>query len=762
MRRTFTLALLFSTLTIPLYVLGSPASAYAQTSAMTGRVVESGAEDYGVEGAVIQVVNMASSTTTNEQGEFTLEELPDGPVKLHISAPDYNERYIVITMSERQQPLLVELEWAGDEEIVETNAAPVAETASSTSVTRQDIAVLPSKNAEEVLRQVPGVTLVQHGSEGKGHQFFLRGFDAIHGSDLELSLDGIPLNEWSNIHAQGYLDLGIIIPELIQEVNFIKGPFTLPQGAFAMAGSSRYSLGFTDDTSPWGMSYTAGTTNRHRLFARHTSGAQQFVGVEVTHDDGFGENRAINRATLNSRFKIFDTNTHGTLHLTALAGAAQFELPGIVRNEDVTRDFVDFYGAYDPESKGESLRGILALRYNLNRERYTLSLHGYGGYRSLKLLENFTGYLNDPLHGDRRSQAQQTFTFGLTGAHEAHVFRALTLTTGAGVRGDHFQQHEDQIGQELEVISNRRALEGTQLITHARAGITWTPHSQLRLNTGGRLDTVHVNVVDRLDEDQRSKDTLFALSPRTTLQWAPLQQWTFFLAHGQGFRPPEARAFSSFTSTSSSFDDEQLTGNQPEVTRSNAMEAGSKWDVTSWLQASAAGFLTLIQRESIFDHASGVSVEVNGTRRLGGELALRATPLSWLTLRADVTFTDARFVESQNPVPFAPWLVSNVKATASHESGWSGGVQALYVAPRTLPHGATGSTLLRTDAKVGYQWRLLQVGLEVENIFNQRLREGEYHYASRWDLDQPASQLPAIHTAAGPPRTARLTLGLTF
>ena len=90
--------------------------------------------------------------------------------------------------------------------------------------------------------------LVQHGSEGKGHQFFLRGFDAIHGADLLVRVGGVPWNEWSNIHAQGYLDLGIVIPEVIQSIRVRKGPFALDDGAFAMAGSVDFDLGVPETT----------------------------------------------------------------------------------------------------------------------------------------------------------------------------------------------------------------------------------------------------------------------------------------------------------------------------------------------------------------------------------------------------------------------------------------------------------------------------------------------------------------------------------
>ncbi|MGB1276635.1 MAG: hypothetical protein ACPG77_12875 [Nannocystaceae bacterium] len=70
---------------------------------------------------------------------------------------------------------------------------------------------------------MPGLHIVQHGSQGKGYQFYLRGFDAVHGADIETLLEDIPVNEASNVHAHGYLDLAFIIPEVVERVDAMVG-----------------------------------------------------------------------------------------------------------------------------------------------------------------------------------------------------------------------------------------------------------------------------------------------------------------------------------------------------------------------------------------------------------------------------------------------------------------------------------------------------------------------------------------------------------
>ncbi|EDM79920.1 TonB-dependent receptor [Plesiocystis pacifica SIR-1] len=733
---------------------------------VSGRVTEAEFDDYGVPGVTVQVEGSERSAVTNADGRFTLEGVADGPVVLLLDAPDYAAARVQLSPEARARPVAVALTWEGGEVTeltVPARAQP--ETASTTQLTPRDIDSAPRRNAEEVLRQVPGLTLVQHGSEGKGHQFFMRGFDAIHGADLELTLDGLPLNEWSNIHAQGYLDLALIIPELIQGVVVTKGPFTLEQGAFAMAGSADFQLGTPLDERGWRAAYTAGTTNRHRVFTSYSPAegdGQQFVGIEATHDDGFGDRRRIDRGTFNGRVRLFDLGAGGAAYLTGLGSYSAFELPGTLRNDDVEAGLVDFRGAYDPLARGTSARGLASLRYAWERDDHEFALTGYGGYRRLELLENFTGFLINPEHGDRRDQVQETGSFGLIATHESRLLESLALRTGLGLRGDVFSQRERSVGQGLELLAERRELDGVQLIAHALAGLRWTPGERVRIDAGARVDMIHVGVRDGLEDDARGGDTLAVVSPRLTAEWSPRDRWGLFLAYGRGFRPPEARAFSSFDPNRVGLGDEVFTGGAPVATVSDGVELGTRWSPAAWLGFSLAGFATFIERESVFDHVSGVNLDLNGTRRLGGELVLSSSPLPWLSLSADLTMVDARFVGSGARVPFAPWLTAGARAVVTHDSGFRAGLRALTVAPRTLPHGARGATMVRTDATLGYRWRWLRVDLEVENLINQALREGEYHYASHWRPGEPAREIPVLHTTAGPPINARLTLGVQF
>ena len=116
--------------------------------------------------------------------------------------------------------------------------APRAYTSASSQVVRdRDFLLRPHPRPADVLMTVPGMYVIQHAGGGKANQYFLRGFDADHGTDVALFVDGVPVNAVSHGHGQGYADLHFVIPELVERIEVRKGPYAAQDGDFATAGS---------------------------------------------------------------------------------------------------------------------------------------------------------------------------------------------------------------------------------------------------------------------------------------------------------------------------------------------------------------------------------------------------------------------------------------------------------------------------------------------------------------------------------------------
>ena len=115
------------------------------------------------------------------------------------------------------------------------NLQPTA--ASEIRFTGEQFNARPASRPGELLEIVPGLIVTQHSGEGKANQYFLRGFNLDHGTDLAIKVDGMPVNMPTHGHGQGYADINFLIPELVGSVNVRKGPYFADQGDFASAGA---------------------------------------------------------------------------------------------------------------------------------------------------------------------------------------------------------------------------------------------------------------------------------------------------------------------------------------------------------------------------------------------------------------------------------------------------------------------------------------------------------------------------------------------
>lgn len=633
-------------------------------------------------------------------------------------------------------------------EVIEIEAsAPVRPTtATERVIDAATIATTPRRSADDLVRAVPGLYVSRHGGEGKAPQFFWRGFDAVHGSDLEVVVAGVPINEPSNVHGHGYVDLGLVIPEVVREVRARPGSFALDQGDFATAGSLGLELGTARRGAR--VSYEAGTPSRHRVaavLAPARGPDEEVIAVEAVRDAGFGDNRAADRIAAVAQTRLA-LGAGGWLQPVAFAHAARFGEPGVMPLAEYRAGRIGFADAY-AVGEGRSQRVLVGARGGRGRSGAGVWL----GWRELSLDDNFTGWLIEPELGDRRLQRHGSLAAGGSGEWRRAVGRYLDVVIGGEARLERLHQTEDQLSSEGQAWRRNRELDGWTTSGSGRAGIE-AGAGAWRLAAGARLDAVDVVADDRLAM-RHGTGTRAVASPRVTLAWDSAG-WSVLAGYGRGLRSPEARAFVA-ADGGADVDHSQYAGGEAAITVSDAAELGLRVGSDA-LTVTAGGFVTVIDREALFDHVSGANIELDSTRRVGITAAAAGRPTRWLDVRGEATVVDARFDVTGNPVPGVPELLLQGEAHAAR-GRWSGGVRAIHVGARPLAHGATGAATTVVDAMAAWRHRGLGLELAIDNLLGQRWYEGEYHFASWWDRSQPRSTLPTIHYSAGHPFGARLS-----
>lgn len=648
--------------------------------------------------------------------------------------------------------------------VVSARRAPVM--ASQRVVEAAEISVAPRRRStDDLLRLVPGVLLSQHGAEGKGQQIFLRGFDAAHGADVEVQVAGVPINELSNIHGQGYLDLNFVIPEVVRSISVAKGPFQINQGNFANAGTIRLDLGVEPEARGTRVGYELGSTIRHRGVVVHAPrrlGPQTFAAFEAMRDEGFAPGRRSQRVSSIGQVRLVDSPVYGRLDLLGSGYYARFGSPGALAAADAASGRLPFAGVYQEDGGGTSIRSLASLRHQLTLGAGKLEQRLYGQFRHFDMLENFTGYLQDPVHGDRRAQMHRFFSAGYQIEYQRPIIESLVMTVGGSWQGDSISQLDRQVDADHGLVRSNWDLGVGQHQASARAGLRWRPTRWLQLEGGARADLFAYDVVDYLRAEARTRKLLGRASPRLLAVVRAGERVALFAAYGRGLRAPEARSILAGVTTPSDVVLDRYKGGTPRIAPSDAVELGARFTGARYLSAGLAAFATWIDRELVFDHVSAINLELNRTRRLGVEIDATLRPVPWLELRQDVTLARARFVGSGAPVPGAPPLLTATSLTLVHPGGVRAGARLQVVGSRPLPHGARSATYALLDLSVGYRRGPLQLDLQVDNATNARWKEGEYHFASWWDRGQPRSSLPALHYIAGPPLAVRLATTLYF
>jgi iron complex outermembrane receptor protein len=642
--------------------------------------------------------------------------------------------------------------------VIEDNEKPIdTPSAGVRVVTAKELELTPHKNADDLLRVVPGLYTSQHGSEGKGQQFYLRGFDAVHGADIAIRVGGIPINEMSNVHGQGYADLGFVIPETVGGIVSRKGPFDLEQGWFATAGSIDLALEIPEKRGKR-IGYEIGSTNRHRLVlvdAPKDASAAQFVAADVLHDSGYGEGRGTEHGSVMAQTEI----TEGRLRLRPIVVGywAKFGEPGVIPQSGIASGQFDRDSAPAGDLEGRSRRLLTGIGGRWSKAANEVVGTTYLGWRGLALDENFTGFLVNEELGDGRRQIHRAVTGGGRLAWRHRMTPWLRTLAGVEVSRDQLDQTEERISTTGMVYATERSLAASTTSGGAWAGVEGT-HRGFTATGGVRVDGVDVDASDRLDMSRSGTGVAGAISPRLALGWRN-ERGAISLAAGRGQRPPEARAFTRRESREN-MDTEIYDGGDATVTTADALEAGGElnWDRVS---VGATSFATWLDRESFFDHLSGLNVLLDGSRRFGVEAFVEARPWEWLSVRADATAVDARFVVSGNPVPGAPRLLGSVEARFS-KAAWSAGLAGRFLGARPLANGAMAASSTVFDAVGSWTHGRFTLVLQIDNLLASDWNEGEYHFASRWDTSTPKSDLPSVHVSPGRPFGGRIGAAMQF
>ncbi len=706
-----------------------------------------------LEGAYIQLLQAGYHTHSDEFGKFIIPNAGTGDTLQimylgfeTVSVPvGNNDDSYVIQMKEAD----FELETV----IVGQNIKK------NNIISKIDLELAPVTSSQEVLRKVPGLFIGQHAGGGKAEQIFLRGFDIDHGTDVSLTVDGIPVNMVSHAHGQGYSDLHFVIPETIEAIDFGKGPYYADKGNFTTAGYVGFNT--KDKLKESEVTLDYGRFNYGRILGMfdivNKENHNAYIASEFISSDGpFESSQNFRRINLMGKYTA---NIADNRKLSVMAShfTSRWDASGQIPVRAVEQGLITRFGAIDDTEGGQTSRTNVGITYDHMISDNTIVKNNiYYSLYDFELFSNFTFFLEDPVNGDQIRQYEDRQMFGGESVISHSVTKGdseVLFRVGVGFRNDRSK------GNELSRTLNRTTtlstiqkgdIDETNYFLYGDIG--WDIGSFL-IEPGVRLDVFRFSYVDDLTPlyDNLSQSKAF-VSPKLNIIYNLNHSTQLFLKGGIGFHSNDTRVV---------LDD---TSDAPILPAAYGADLGITFKPVKRMIANAALWYLHLDQEFVYVGDAGI-VELSGkTRRLGVDAGIRYQFTDWLFGTSDFTYSFARSTEDaegENLIPLAP-VITTTAGLSVVKDDFNVSLQFRYLGdrPANEDNSIVAEGYYITDLSANYNFKKLRFGFSIENLFNQEWNETQFATESR--LFNEAQSVEEIHFTPGTPFNIRGTLSYRF
>jgi hypothetical protein len=638
------------------------------------------------------------------------------------------------------------------QEVSVTANRPVA-ASSQQFIPDKEYLLQPQGRPAQVLRLIPGFIAVEHsGGAGKADQYFLRGFDADHGTDVAFFTDGMPINFRSHAHGQGYTDLNFIIPETIEGLDVFKGAYLPEFGDFATAGAVNFK---TREVVKEGIVQLAGgqfNAQRHLLmFSPTKEKVRTLIAAEGYYTNGpFVSNNRYFRGNLLGKMTLNPT-VRSELSVTGTFHQAQWNGSGEIPFRAVTDGTIDRFGSIDPSEGGRTIRSTGRLNYHHDTTSGgRFFANAYGQYYKFDLYTNFTFFLNDPVNGDGFLQSDRRVVYGGdTGWRQTLDLFGISSAVTAGV-----QARVDNIHARLGPQVKRNPLGATSDTDILEASYApylkaeFQPRPWARLSGGVRSEVFTFDVRNRCSdcvEQPAGRTTSSLILPKANLILGPWFSTELFANYGEGYHSNDARA--------------AVTPGASPLARAKTYEVGlrSKPWGPQGLELIATVWQVDLQSELVFVGDEGTTDIRGPSRRQGVEVAARGQIVGPLYVNGSFTWTKAEF-RNGDAIPLAPELTAYGAVILQYPKGLTTQLQATYFGVRSLTEDRSFKAPSWVDVDLSSRYTLpvklshgrLEAFIFIQNLLDTHWEQAVFAFESRL-RNEPAG-VTDIHFAPGNPR----------
>ncbi len=635
-----------------------------------------------------------------------------------------------------------------------------ADSASQGVIGYADFSTRPIARVGELVEVVPGMIATQHSGPGKANQYFLRGFNLDHGSDFSTFFDGMPVNMRTHAHAQGYMDLNFIIPEIIERIDFQKGPYFADTGDFSLAGSNSMK---TYDVLEEGFSeLTLGSRDEIRFVTANSfdfAEGSLLYALEHQQTNGFYDLEQDVRK-LNGLLKYTGDFAGVPSRITLSAYDSAWTSTNQVPQRAVNNGLIDRFGFIDPDLGGESYRYSITGNFEL-AESWDLNLYASSYYMSL--INNPTYLLNDPINGDEFEQEDERRLFGGTLRNEAEIELfgvPVRRTVGSDIRYDNVDELNLFNTLSRRRISTIREDKAEEFSIGAFGELQFLVTDVLRATVGVRYD-YYDGEVDAFRSQNSGSDDDSLWQPNIGLAYRLNENLEFYGNYGHGFHSNDVRAAVNTV--------DPVTGDPTEslemLVEGKGSEIGFRYDTLEGFNLSAAYYTLKMDSELVFVGDAGTTEPGDPSRRDGIEVTSFWEISDQLVFDISGAKSDGHFIglpSGENAIPDAHDLVYGVGLTYAGGNGWTSSLRVRHFGDAALTEDEVvekgSSTLLHFG--LSYEQDNWEIGLDILNLLDEEDDDIAYWFESQ--LPGEAAAVEDIHFHPADPRTVRVLMKYKF
>jgi hypothetical protein len=768
-------------------LLAFAGSAFAQQASLTGRVLDStNAVLPGVTVEATAVGGVIRTAVTGQDGSYAIPLAPGTyDVSFHLLNFATSVRRGVVVSASAPTRADVTLYLSSSAEVVVTakqtfrNLADlnepvndllgIADAATEGVITAKEIDRRPFQRAGEILETVPGVIISQHSGEGKANQYYLRGFNLDHGTDIAVTVAGVPVNMPTHAHGQGYADANFLIPELVSAVQYKKGPYYAEEGDFASAGAVNVNyVNLLEKPIALAQSGTSGFGRALYAASPRAGDGYLLYAIEAGKNDGPWVRPDAFRK-LNGILRYTRGDQRGGFSITAMGYGAKWNSTDQIPERAVSDGQISRFGLIDSSDGGKTSRYTLESEWQRNSSTSLTQAAAYAVKYRLNLFSDFTYFLDDPVNGDQFEQADDRVVTGLRGSHRwlAHWGKvSAENVVGIQARQDDVRSVGLYHTRDRVRLETRRQdhVQETNAGLYAQSALQWS--SWMRMIVGLRADQYRFDV--RSDQPRNSgRDSASLVSPKLTMIFGPWRNTELYANAGSGFHSNDARGVTIRVDPATGDPAERVTP----LVRTRGAEIGLRTTPVPRFHLTAAFWGLDMASELLFVGDAGSTEASRPSRRRGVELAAFYNLRDWLALDADYAYSRGRFRDNfgdnepaGDRIPGAVEGVASLGLNLIDLGSVSGELRYRYFGPRPLLEDnsirSKASSLF--NARLGYRLApRIRLDLDVFNMLNAKVSDIDYFYTSRLN-GEPAAGVDDVHFHPVEKRAFRIGVTTTF